>query len=138
MYYEDGSGTERQVSIGTALRSETTAWVLGAAAVGGVSAFAFSLVGWIGIGIIGLLGLVISASVALHSGHSVAVGELGTGDVRMYARQLDEAGRSRSSPEEKMAAAAIQAKRSKVLYLINTVFITMMVLGFGAFFFYQI
>jgi hypothetical protein len=129
---------EDQVSIGTALRSEATAWVLGAVIVVGLSAFAYGLIGWIGIGIIGLLGLVISTNVALRSGHAVADGELGSGDLVLYATQFEESGKSQSSPEQKMAAAAMRAKRVRVLYFINTVFIAMTGLGFGLFFLYQL
>lgn len=126
------------MSIGTALRSETTAWFLGAVVVCGLSAVAFSLVGWIGTGIIGLIGLVISANITLSSGNALAAGELGSADVSMYARQLDEARRSQSSPEQKMAAMAAQARRSKVLYLINSVFIAITALGFGLFALHQL
>lgn len=126
------------MSVRTILRSETTAWVLGGLSLVGVSAFAYSLIGWIGIGTIGLFGLVVSTNIALHGGHAVADSGFGNGDVPMYAKQLDEARKSQSSPEQKMAAAAVQADRSRVLYVINSVFIAMIALGFGLFIRHQL
>ena len=82
--------------------------------------------------------MVISTNIGLRSGHAAADGELGSGAVAMYARQLEEEEKSQSSPEQKMAAAAMRAKQSRVLYLINTVFIAMTVLGFGLFIHHQL
>lgn len=126
------------MSIGTVLRSGTAAWLAGAFVLGGVGALAYSLIGWLGIGTIGLFGLLISTTIALHGGHALADSGFGSGDVPMYARQLEEARKSRSSPEQKMAAAAEQAKRARTLYLINAVFAAMTVLGFWLFFRYQL
>ncbi len=126
------------MSVRTILRSETTAWVLGGLSLVGLSAFAYSLIGWIGIGTIGLFGLVVSTNIALHGGHAVADSGFGSGDVPMYAKQLDEARKSQSSPEQKMAAAAVQANRARVLYVINSVFIVMIALGFGLFLRHQL
>jgi hypothetical protein len=113
------------------LISETTAWRVGAVLLCSLSAFAYSLIGWVGVGTVGLLGLVISTNFNLHSGPALADRDFESGDVPLYARQLEEVQKSRSSPEQKAAATALLAKRSRVLYLINTVFISIMALGFG-------
>ena len=126
------------MSSNSVLRSEATAWLAGAVLLVGFSAYVYSLIGWIGVGVIGLLGLVISTTVALHGGHAVTGSGYGSGDAHMYAKQLEEARKSQSSPEQKMAAAAGRAKRSRTLYLINTVFIGMMTLGFGLFTLYEL
>lgn len=126
------------MSIGAALRSGTAAWLLGAAALAGVSALACAVAGWLGIAIVGLSGLVISTSVALHGGHALAGGDFAGGDVPMLARQLEEARKSQSSPEQKMAAAAERSGRARTLYLVNTVFIAMTGLGFGLFLHHQL
>lgn len=55
----------------------------------------------------------------------------------MYARQLD-AQKSQLSQEQKIAAAVEQAKRTRVRYLINSIFIIMTVLGFGLFIHHQL
>ncbi|MFQ5775382.1 MAG: hypothetical protein ACE5GS_12750 [Kiloniellaceae bacterium] len=119
------------------LRSETAAWVLGMVVVGVLALVAFSQVGWLGIGLVGLVGLLISVRLDLHGGRAVADISHGSSGVRMYARQLAEE-ESRSSPEQKMAAAEERAKRSRVLYLINTVWIAMIAFGFGLFFLHQL
>ena len=121
------------MSIKSFLKSEMTIWLLGAILLSGLSAFAYSMVGWLGIGIIGLMGLVISTTIDLHSGNAMADSGFGSGDVPMYARQLEEARNSQSSPEQKKAAAAEQAKRSRTLGLLNLVFIAMSVVGFWIF-----
>lgn len=117
--------------------SERAAWVLGAFALGVVSALAYWQVGWLGIGLVGLLGLIVAVQVDLHGGHAVI--DTGQGDdaVRLYARQLArEAGES--SPEARKAAAEARAQRTRVVYLLNTVFITMTALGFGLFVLHQL
>lgn len=121
------------MSISTVLRSHTTAWLLGGALLAGASVFAHWLVGWIGIGTIGLLGLVISTNIALYGGYAMADSGFGTGDLLMYARQLEASRKSQSSPEQKMAAEAVRRERSRVLYLINSIFIAMATLGFWMF-----
>lgn len=121
------------MSMSTALRSETIDWLLGAALLGGLSAVAYSLGGWVGIGTIGLLGLVTSTKIDLHGGHDGADGGYGGGVGPLYARQLEEVQKSQTSREQKMAAAAVQAKRSTVLSLLNTAFIAMTVLGIASF-----
>ena len=122
----------------TNLKSDRTAWLLGAMLLGGLSAFAYALVGWIGIGTIGLLGLMISTKLDMHGTHVVTDIGFGSGDTAMYAKQLEEARKSQISPEQKLAAAAVQAKLSRTLYLINSAFIAMMALGFGFFILHQL
>lgn len=121
------------MSIKSFLKSEMTAWLLGAILLSGLGALAYSMVGWLGIGIIGLLGLAISTNIDLHSGNAMADSGFGSGDVPMYARQLEEARNSQSSPEQKKSAAAEQARRSRTLGLMNLVFIAMSVVGFWLF-----
>lgn len=126
------------MSIGTVLRSARSAWLLGAAVLAGVSALAYAVIGWLGVGIVGLIGLVVSTSVALHGGHAPAGGDLGGSGVPMLARQIEEARKSHSSPEQKMAAAAERSRGARTLYFVNTVFIAMTGLGFGLFLHHQL
>ena len=121
------------MSISALLRSRYTAWLLGAAMLGAASAVAFALMGWFGIGLVGLFGLMISVNVAMHGGQAVSHVGFGGGDVTLHAKQLEETRKSSSSPEQKMAAAAEKATRSRLHYLINTIFIAMTALGFGMF-----
>lgn len=114
------------------LHSETTAWAAGAAIVALAAALAFAWVGWLGIGVLGLLGLVVSTRLDLDGGYAVSDISHGASEVGMYARQLQEQD-TRTSPEDRLAAAAERVARSRVLYLINTVFIAMTALGLGLF-----
>ena len=107
--------------------------------VGGSSAIAYNLVGWLGIAIIGLIGLVIYVNISLYGDQAMSAGgSHGSGDVLMIARQLEETRRSQSSPEQKMAAAATRAKRSKTLYGIKLLFLGMTLFGLWLFSRYQI
>ena len=125
------------MKLSTDLQSELATWILGATVVGALSAGAYGLVGWLGVGLLGLFGLFVSVQVDLHSGHAVIHSGHGSSAVRMYAKQR-EAQASQSSPEQKMAVAAEREKRSRTLYLINTVFIAMTGFGFGLFVFHQL
>jgi len=60
------------MSISAFLKSESTAWLLGAFVVVGSSAIAYIQVGWLGIGIIGLFRLVISVNVSLHGDQAMS------------------------------------------------------------------
>lgn len=115
------------------LRSEKTAWIAGATAVAILAAAAYWLVGWLGVGLLGLIGLSVSNQVDLHGGHAAADFAHGKSIITGYARQLDEARAAASSPEQRMAAAAEREKRSNTVYLTNTVFIALIALGFGLF-----
>ena len=114
------------------LRREATAWLTGSAALCGLIAVAYGLVGWLGVGIVGLGGLMVTTRLALNDGDAVADSGLGSGDVPIIARQREVAA-SRKTPEQTLADAAERTKQSRVLYLINTIFIAMTALGFGLF-----
>jgi len=124
---------EDAMNLASILRSETTAWILGFAAIAAAVAVAYWLVGWLGIGLLGLIGLIVSNQVDLQGGHAVIDSGHGSSAVTGYARQLDQARASSSSPEQKMAAAAEREKRSKTVFLVNTAFTALTALGFGLF-----
>lgn len=125
------------MKLSTILRSERAAWILGAVVVGILSAGAYWLVGWLGIGLIGLIGLTVSNRVDLQSGHGVIDSGFGGDSVRLYAKQLAAQAHG-TSPEQKMAAAAEHDQRSRTLYRINTAFIALTVLAFGFFVLHQL
>lgn len=122
------------MSVRSVLKSEAAAWVLGGALLAGVIASAYWLVGWLGVATVGLFGLLVSTTIALNNGRAVAdSGYIGSGDVSTYTRQIERARQLQSAPEQKMAADAERMKRSRVLYLINSVFIGMAVTGIWMF-----
>jgi hypothetical protein len=125
------------VSLQIVLRSEVTAWVVGAVGVAVVATLAFSWLGWLGIGLVGLLGLVITVRITLLGEHAVMDSGFGTGPVGLLAKQMEEQ-RMQSSPEQKAAIAAERAQRKRLIYTINTGFIGMTALGFGLFALHQL
>lgn len=125
------------MSLQTVLRSEVTAWVVGAVGVVVVAILAFSWVGWLGIGLVGLLGLVITIRVTLLGEHAVMDSAFGTGPVGLLAKQMEEQ-RAQSSPEQKLAIEAERRQRARIIYVANTAFIGMTVLGFGLFVLHQL
>ena len=113
------------------------AWGLGIVVAVALAAILFAAVGWLGIGLLGLVGLLVSTRLDLHGGHAVPDMGQGSSTVQIYAKQLKERDAA-TSPVEKMAAAAERAKRARVLYAVNTVFIAMIAFGFGLFFLHQV
>ena len=119
------------------LKSESLAWALGIIVAVALATFAFSYVGWLGVGLVGMAGLVITTRLDLFGGH--AMPEIGPGHnpVTRYAQQLERE-RTQSSPEQKMAAAAQRVKHKRILYAVNTGLIAMTAFGLGLFFLHQI
>ena len=119
------------------LRADSSAWILGAALLSALSALAYWQVGWLGIGLVGLVGLIITTRIDLHGGHAVVDSGQGSSAVPMLAKQL-EAQESNTSPEQRIAQAEERAKRGRILYVINTVLIGMIAFGFGLFVVHQL
>ena len=91
----------------------------------------FSYIGWLGVGLLGLIGLLVSIRLDLHGGHAVPDTGQGTTAVGLYAKQLEE--QEQSSPDQKLADKVRRAERSKLLYVINTVCMCLIVFGFYMF-----
>ncbi len=108
-------------------------WVVVALVVAVVS---FNYIGWLGIGLLGLIGLLVTTRLDLHGGHAVPDTGQGTTAVDLYAKQLEE--KARSSPDQMLADKAHRAARSKLLYIINTVCMCLIILGFYMFVRYQL
>ena len=96
----------------------------------------FTYIGWLGVGLLGLIGLLVSTRLDLHGGHAVPDTGQGTTAVDLYARQLEE--QARSSPDQMLADKARRAARSKLLYVINTICMCLIVFGFYMFIKYQL
>ncbi len=101
-----------------------------------VAVVSFTYIGWLGIGLLGLIGLLVTTRLDLHGGHAVPDTGQGTTAVDLYARQLEE--KARSSPDQMLADKARRAARSKLLYIINTVCMCLIILGFYMFVRYQL
>jgi hypothetical protein len=98
--------------------------------------FLFGHVGWLGVGLVGLIGPMISSQVALHGGRAVPDSDFGSTDVGIVARQIEE--EHRLPPDQRAARWAEQQKRSAVLYFVNTIGIALAVLGFTLFVVHQL
>ncbi len=113
------------------MRSEALAWVVGAVVVAFVSAIAFAYVGWLGIFIVGLIGMTVSVRLEMNDGNAVPGQDYDGHSVRILARQLHE--RAPKSGEQKQAEAARAEKRRRLIYLLNTAWLAMIGLGFAMF-----
>lgn len=96
----------------------------------------FSYVGWLGVGLLGLIGLLVSLRLDLHGGHAVPDTDEGTTAVGLYARQLEE--KARSSPDQRLADRVRRAEREQLLYVINTICMALIVFGFYMFIRFQL
>ena len=118
------------------LKSERVAWLLGAFFLGALAALAYWLVGWLGITILGLIGLIITTRLDLHGGHAVADSAHGSSAVPLLARQLKA--KEQTPPEQRLAESEERAHRARSLYLVNTVLIAMTIFGLGLFVLHQL
>lgn len=121
------------MKIRQALSSEQTAWIAGGLLVSVICAAALWLVGWIGLGLVGLAGLIVSSRVGLHGGHALVESGHGSSDVPALVRQIEAARAAAASPEQRMRAAEEHEKRSRTLSLLNTLFGAIAALGLGLF-----
>ena len=96
----------------------------------------FTYIGWLGIGLLGVIGLLVTTRLDLHGGLAVPDTGQGTTAVDLYARQLKE--QAQLPPDQKIADEARRAARSKLLYIINTVCMCMILIGFYMFVRYQL
>ncbi|MGF1611251.1 MAG: hypothetical protein ACFCUQ_17750 [Kiloniellales bacterium] len=117
-------------------RREWIAIGLGVALAVALALLLFAFVGWLGVGLVGLIGLVITSRVALSGGHAVPESDFGSTGVGIVARQMEEA--ARMPPEQRAGRWAEQEKRSAVLYFVNTICIALAALGFALFVLHQL
>lgn len=92
--------------------------------------------GWLGVGLVGLIGLVIANRVALDAGRAVPGSDFGSAGVGIVTRQLEE--EHRTPPEQRAARWAEQDKRSAVVYFVNTIAIALAALGLAMFVVHQL
>ena len=115
-------------------RSRLSLVLLGTlAAVLGAGLFVY--LGWIGIGLLGLVGLVISQQVDLF-GDNPAARFPSSPAVRHSARRQEE--RSRLRPEEKLAETARRDEQDRFVAVVDTICLSLAALGFGMFFLHQL
>jgi hypothetical protein len=101
-----------------------------------ISSLAFVFVGWLGIALVGLLGLTISSRMDINDGHAVAVFDYGSSSVHMLARQIEQQQNARHQHREQQDADRHQ--RKQLIYLMNTLWLAMLGLGFAMFSAHQV
>lgn len=95
----------------------------------------FLTLGWIGLGILGLFGLVIAQNLDLYGDNPAAQFP---GTLAVHHAAQEQARRRRHSPEEKAAESARHDQKRRLLYIVNTVCLSLTALGFSMFFLYQL
>jgi len=113
------------------LHSVKFAFAFGAVVVVLVSTLAYILVGWLGIALVGLMGVYISIRIDLHDGNAVADFDYGSSAVTMLAKQIRERDQAQNHEREKLQKE--RSYRKKLIYLLNTLWLAMMALGFVMF-----
>ena len=110
---------------------ESNALAGGLVIVAVFSALAFYFVGWLGLGLIGLAGLLISNRFELFEDATIGTFERGSRAADLLTQQL---GSDRNTPERRIARAAERGRRAQMLYLVNTLWIGLAATGIGEFF----
>lgn len=118
------------------LHSVKFAFAVGGVVVTLVSILAYVMVGWLGIALVGLMGLYISTRVDLHDGNAVADFDYGSSAVTMLARQIDERNRAHHHQQEQIEIE--RTNRKSLIYFLNTFWLAMMALGFVMFSIHQV
>ncbi|NQV99595.1 MAG: hypothetical protein HQ483_07845 [Rhodospirillales bacterium] len=95
------------------------------------AALAFVFVGWLGIALVGLMGLYVSTRIDLNDGNAVADFDYGASSVRMLALQIEQ--QRLAGDHDRAQNAHDRRMRKTLIYLMNTVWLAMMALGFVMF-----
>lgn len=117
----------RRLSVGAAIIGFVIAGLLVIALI--------QFVGWLAIGVIGLLVLLASVWLDMLGGYALADFSPGGEAVRLLARQMAE--RDRASPEQKLAMAAERESRRRQHYIARTVGVALTAAGIGMFLLHQ-
>jgi len=98
-----------------------------------VGGLAFYMVEWLGLGLLGLIGLVVTNKFELFEDTTIGAFERGSCGGDLLSRQAAADGDR--SPEGAMRRAAVRERRSQMVYLVNTLWIGLTTVGLGKFLF---
>lgn len=118
------------------LHSVRFAFAFGAVMVVLVSYLAYAFVGWLGIGLVGLMGLYVSTRIDLMDGNAVADFDYGASSVHMLSRQIEQ--QRNATHHHREQHDKDRRVRKALIYLMNTLWLAMMGLGFAMFSVYQV
>ena len=112
-----------------ALRAQTRGLLI-AAAIGAAVVLVYAIgvgtrLGWLGVGLVGLVVLFISVRLDLHGGKAVPGMHVDKSDVDLLARQFDK---------DSTASVSDDAKNLNTIYLGRGIGVLLTVLGLGMFF----
>jgi len=105
--------------------------LMGLLAALGLALVLYAAVGWLGVGLVGLFGLVISLRLKVQGGSPGTTDFAASDAVSLHAKQLEQ--QRGAAPEQKLAEQAEAEARGMALYLVNTFCIALMALGFALF-----
>lgn len=117
-------------------KSVMLAVVLGLAVTAPLLALLYGMLGWLGVGILGMAGLFISSRIELQGGYVVFDASHVETSVNLLARQMEA--RQRQTRDQKREEAENRAERTKWLYVLNTICLALALLGFTMFVRYQL
>ena len=111
--------------------------ILGFVIAGLVIIALVQLIGWLAIGLIGLVVLLAAIRLELHGGHAVPDIHQSAKTVDILAKQMQEEAKA-ATGAKKLAQEAEHRKRQRYLYIARTVGIALVAIGFGMFFLHQV
>lgn len=111
------------------LRSQRAAFVVVSIVIGCAVSFGYQLYGWLGVGFVGLLGLVISLRAEIFEQYGDPHERNAGYVVSVYARQLRN--RNYDGPEGHMRRKSEAAARNQIHRVLNAVLGAIMLLGAG-------
>ncbi len=118
-------GVGKQLAIGAA--------IIGFVIAGLAVIVLIQFVGWLAIGLIGLVVLLAAVRLELHGGHAVPDIHHSAKTVEILARQMQEEAKA-ATGAKKLALEAERLKRKRFHYIARTVGIALVAIGFGMFF----
>jgi len=93
-------------------------------------------VGWLGMVLVGLVGLIITNRIELYDGYAISGESYDTSQTWLLARQMKI--RDKENEIQRKCRASALAKLKRQIYIANTGFIAMVALGFSMFMTHQL
>jgi len=118
------------------LYSVRFAAALGTLLLAVVSTIMFLVLGWFGIFIVGIIGMIITIRIDLHDGNAISDFDYGSTSVTMFAKQIRQ--RDQLKGLERLRDQNDRRDRSRLVYVLNTVWLSMIGLGLAMFSIHQI
>jgi len=122
--------------MGSARIVAVTAAVAGLLSAGVAFLVLTTMIGFLAIGLLGLVVLVIANRVDIDDGHAIPEIQQSAATVRLVALQMAE--RDRTAADRRPALAAERRRRALTLYIARTFGVALTALGFSMFYLHQL